>query len=64
MKDAGYWRPLSRGDADRVVTPSELHPLSIAGHSDTIFSDEALGIVHQVSRSLPRLVNNLACSSS
>ena len=36
------------------------HHLSIAGRSDTIFSDDALGIVHQVSRGLPRLVNNLA----
>ena len=36
------------------------HHLKLAGRTDTIFSDEALGLIHQVSRGLPRAVNNLA----
>lgn len=38
------------------------HP-KIAGRSDTLFSDDALALVHQVSRGLPRAVNNLAVQS-
>lgn len=34
------------------------HHLKVAGRTDTIFSDEALGLIHQVSRGLPRAVNN------
>ncbi|MGH9068003.1 MAG: ExeA family protein [Acidimicrobiales bacterium] len=34
--------------------------LSIAGRSDTLFSDDAVALIHQVSRGLPRAVNNLA----
>ncbi len=30
------------------------------GRSDTLFSDDALALIHQVSRGLPRAVNNLA----
>lgn len=30
------------------------------GRSDTLFSDEAAALIHQASRGLPRLVNNLA----
>jgi len=37
------------------------HHLKLAGRSDaTIFSEDAVGLVHQVSRGLPRAVNNLA----
>lgn len=36
------------------------HHLSLAGRSDTLFSDDALALIHQVSRGLPRAVNNLA----
>ena len=39
------------------------HHLKIAGRSDTLFSDDALGLIHQVSRGLPRAVNNLAIQS-
>jgi type II secretory pathway predicted ATPase ExeA len=39
------------------------HHLKIAGRSDTLFSDDALALVHQVSRGLPRAVNNLAIQS-
>jgi len=36
------------------------HHLKLAGRSDTLFSDDALALTHQVSRGLPRAVNNLA----
>ena len=39
------------------------HHLKIAGRSDTLFSDDAVALVHQVSRGLPRAVNNLAVQS-
>ncbi|MGH9126754.1 MAG: ExeA family protein, partial [Acidimicrobiales bacterium] len=32
----------------------------LAGRSDTIFSDDAVAVIHQVARGLPRAVNNLA----
>ena len=39
------------------------HHLALAGHSDTLFSDDAIGLIHEVSRGLPRQVNNLAVAS-
>ena len=36
------------------------HHLQLAGRSDTLFSDDAVTLIHQVSRGLPRAVNNLA----
>lgn len=36
------------------------HHLKLAGRSDTIFSDDALALIHEVSRGLPRQVNNLS----
>ena len=36
------------------------HHLALAGRSDTLFSDDALTLIHQTSRGLPRAVNNLA----
>lgn len=47
------------------MTPDETnsyvsHHLKLAGRSDTLFSDDALALIHQVSRGLPRAVNNLA----
>ena len=39
------------------------HHLRLAGRSDTLFSDDALSLIHQVSRGLPRAVNNLAIQS-
>jgi type II secretory pathway predicted ATPase ExeA len=35
------------------------HHLALVGRSDTLFSDDALAVIHQASRGLPRLVNNL-----
>src|SRR5437762_12904875 len=46
------------GPAD---TASNLrHHLSLAGRTDTLFSDDAVALIHQTSRGLPRAVNNLA----
>ena len=36
------------------------HHLKLAGRSDTLFSDDATALIHQVSRGRPRAVNNLA----
>ena len=36
------------------------HHLTLAGRSDTLFSDDAIALIHQVSRGIPRAVNNLA----
>jgi type II secretory pathway predicted ATPase ExeA len=36
------------------------HHLKLAGRSDTLFSDDAITLIHQVGRGLPRAVNNLA----
>jgi len=39
------------------------HHLALAGRADTMFSDDAVALIHQVSRGLPRAVNNLAVQS-
>jgi type II secretory pathway predicted ATPase ExeA len=39
------------------------HHLQLAGRSDTLFSDDAATVIHQVSRGLPRAINNLAIQS-
>lgn len=36
------------------------HHLALAGRDDTIFSDDAVTLVHQTSRGYPRAVNNVA----
>lgn len=49
---------------DEAETASYVtHHLKLAGRSDTLFSDDALALIHQVSRGLPRMVNNLAVQS-
>ena len=47
------------------MTPAETgnyiaHHLNLAGRADTLFSDDATALIHQVARGLPRAVNNLA----
>ncbi len=37
--------------------------LGLAGRADRLFSDDAIALIHQVSRGLPRAVNNLAIQS-
>ncbi|MFP4635933.1 MAG: ExeA family protein [Nitriliruptoraceae bacterium] len=36
------------------------HHLALAGRGDTLFSDDATGLIHQTSRGIPRAINNLA----
>lgn len=36
------------------------HHLKLAGRSDTLFSDDAVALLHQASRGVPRQLNNLA----
>jgi len=49
---------------DQAETNSYVqHHLALAGRSDTLFSDDAVGLIHEVSRGLPRQVNNLAVQS-
>ena len=36
------------------------HHVKLAGRSDTLFSDDAIALIHEASRGLPRAVNNLA----
>jgi type II secretory pathway predicted ATPase ExeA len=36
------------------------HHLKLAGRADTLFSDDAIALIHQVSRGIPRAINNLA----
>ena len=50
------------------MTPTETtayitHHLKLAGRADTLFSDDATALIHQVSRGLPRAINNLALQS-
>ena len=39
------------------------HHLSLAGRSDPLFSDDAIALIHQTARGIPRAVNNLALQS-
>ncbi len=49
---------------DRAETTSYVqHHLALAGRSDTLFSDDAVTLIHDTSRGLPRQVNNLAVAS-
>ena len=47
------------------ITPDETHSylrhhLTLAGRSDTLFTDDATTLIHQTSRGYPRAINNLA----
>jgi len=50
---------MTREETDSYLS----HHLSLAGRSDRLFSDDAVNLVHQVARGLPRMVNNLAIQS-
>ncbi len=39
------------------------HHATIAGRADTLFSDDALTLIHNASRGYPRAVNNLAVNA-
>ncbi len=52
------------GGLDAAETASYIaHHLALAGRQDTLFSDDATALIHQVSRGLPRQVNNLAVAA-
>ncbi len=36
------------------------HHLTLAGRDDALFSDDAIALLHQASRGIPRALNNLA----
>ena len=46
-------------DAAETATYITQH-LALAGRKDTLFSDDAITLIHQTGRGLPRAVNNLA----
>jgi type II secretory pathway predicted ATPase ExeA len=49
---------------DQAETTSYIqHHLALAGRSDALFSDDAIELIHNTSRGLPRLINNLAVQS-
>jgi type II secretory pathway predicted ATPase ExeA len=49
---------------DLAETKAYLTPhLAPVGRSDTLFSDDAIALIHQASRGLPRAVNNHAVQS-
>jgi type II secretory pathway predicted ATPase ExeA len=48
------------GMSDAETKSYLTHHLKLAGRSDTLFSDDAVTLIHQVSRGIPRAVNNLA----
>jgi type II secretory pathway predicted ATPase ExeA len=48
------------GMTDTETASYITHHLKLVGRSDTLFSDDATALIHQVSRGLPRAVNNLA----
>ncbi len=39
------------------------HHLGLVGRADALFSDDAVAVIHQASRGMPRAVNNLALQS-
>ena len=48
--------PLTQGETGNYIA----HHLKLAGRTDTLFSDDAAAQIHQVSRGLPRAINNIA----
>jgi type II secretory pathway predicted ATPase ExeA len=48
------------GMSDTETKSYLTHHLKLAGRCDTLFSDDAVALIHQVSRGIPRAVNNLA----
>jgi type II secretory pathway predicted ATPase ExeA len=51
------------GMTQQETTSYLRHHLALAGRSDTLFSDDAISLIHQTSRGYPRAVNNLAIQS-
>lgn len=47
--------PMTRAETTQYIS----HHLELGGRTDSFFSDDAVSLIHQVSRGLPRSVNNL-----
>ena len=53
-----------RVEPDQTPIPGSVgEDITLAGRQDTLFSDDATALIHQVSRGLPRQVNNLAVAA-
>ena len=48
------------GMTDKETASYITHQLKLPGRSDTLFCDDAISLIHQVSSGLPRAVNNIA----
>ena len=48
--------PMTSGETASYIT----HHLRLAGRADTLFSDDAVALIHTTARGYPRAVNNLA----
>ena len=48
------------GMTDQETADYLTHHLKIAGRSDTLFSGDAITLIHNAARDYPRAVNNLA----
>jgi type II secretory pathway predicted ATPase ExeA len=51
--------PLSLAETGAYIA----HHVALVGRTDTLFSDDAVARIHEVSRGLPRAVNNLATAA-
>ena len=60
----GRWEEGLQFGQGRVEEPAETSFVTyLAGRIDTLFSDDAVALIHDASRGLPRQVNNLATQS-
>ena len=67
------WPPWTSGSPLRYAIPAHdhrprpagyiRHHLTLAGRTDTLFSDDAVRCIHDPARGLPRAVNNLAATA-
>ena len=51
------------GMSEKETSDYITHHVKIAGRSDTLFSDDAITLIHNASRGYPRAVNNLAVNA-
>jgi len=53
------WLPAFGGQTADYIT----HHVKIAGRADTLFSNDAITMIHNASRGYPRAINNLAVNA-
>ena len=62
--DSGHERAIALTGMGATDTADYIrHHLKFAGRSDPLFSDDAIGAIHQAARGYPRAVNNLAIAA-